>query len=120
MVIHPDIKKAIEIIDQRINGLQNIREALAKEFGMEDVVKPSVSSEPETPLLPLPLNGNSKKTRKQVIAEYLALHGPTRRTQISSDLGIPNGTVSYALNDKKTFQRTSNGKWELVSQEKIA
>ena len=53
-VIHRDIKKAIELIDQRIESLNKIRESLAREFGMEDAITPAVrdtKSEPKQFLL---------------------------------------------------------------------
>lgn len=121
MSIHPDIKKAIEIIDQRIDSLRHIRESLAKEFGMEDMVKPSVpqnlpSRQTTISLIPV----ESRRTRKDQVEEYLKQHGPSRRKEIAEGLGVPEGTVSYVLNDKERFSNVEHGKWDLVSQEESA
>jgi hypothetical protein len=124
MSIHPDIKKAIEIIDQRIEALRNVRESLAREFGMEDMVKPSVSaisSQPplrQTTISLIPVE--SRRTRKDQVEEYLKQHGPSRRKEIAEGLGVPEGTVSYVLNDKERFANVEHGKWDLVSQEESA
>lgn len=123
MSIHPDIKKAIEIIDQRIEALRAVRASLAREFGMEDIVAPSVSpvSKPaprQTVISLIPVE--ARLTRKEQVAEYLKQHGPSKRKEIAAGLGIPEGTVSFVLNDKERFANVEHGKWDLVSQEESA
>jgi len=112
MSIHPDIMKAIEIIDQRIESLKQIRANLAKEFGMEGAVSPA----PETRQLSL-IPGSPARTSKDKIAEYLEQHAPASRSEIAEATGLPMGTISFALNDKKRFCRSEYG-WANVSKEK--
>jgi len=106
MSIQPDIVKAIEILDQRIKSLQEIRDNLAREFGMNDYVKPSSPPKPDAQM---PLLDTEAKTSKDKIADYLRTHGPASRKEITVETGIAMGTVSYALNDKKRFVNSGNG-----------
>jgi hypothetical protein len=106
MSIQPEILKAIEIIDQRIESLKQIRDNLAREFGMDGLMKSPPAA--ETPLQ-LPFIGGEGKTSKDKIANFLRHNGPSSRKEIADGTGIPMGTVSYALNDKTRFSRDDHG-----------
>ena len=105
MSIQPDILKAIEIIDQRIESLKQIRDNLAREFGMDGIMKSSSAKEPS---LQLPFEVEAK-TSKDKIANFLKHNGPSSRKEIAEGTGVPTGTVSYALNDKTRFSRDEHG-----------
>lgn len=106
MPISPDIRRAIEIIDQRIQSLQRIREMLIKEFGVDEGPLAIFSSNATVPSEAPPT-----KTRKQFLAEFLRTNGPTTRKDIETKTGLPKGTIAFALNDKNFFQRLSDGRW---------
>lgn len=118
MSINPDIKKAIEIIDQRIESLKNIRDNLAMEFGMNEVVKSTSAPSPQASKQLSFASGASGlggiKTSKDKIAAFLHGRNPASRKEIVIGTGLPDGTVSYALNDRERFRRTDNG-WVNVS-----
>jgi len=100
MAISPDIQRAIEIIDQRIQSLQRIKEMLVKEFGGDE---PSVFGPP--------ISLSAKKTRKQFLVDFFLEHGPQNRQAIREKTALPLGTVAFLLNDKETFQRLPDGRW---------
>jgi hypothetical protein len=108
MAISPDIQRAIEIIDQRIQSLQRIKEMLLKEFGIEEPVHAGrkvnwdqiPGTEPE-----------AKKTRKEFLVDFLRKHGPQTRKEIREKTKFPLGTIAFLLNDKETFQHLPDGKW---------
>lgn len=109
MPISPDIRRAIEIIDQRIQSLQRIREMLIKEFGVDEgaieqltIFSGDAAARSETP---------PTKTRKQFLADFLKSNGPTSRKDIEAKTGLPKGTIAFALNDKNVFQRLPDGRW---------
>lgn len=107
MPISPDIRRAIEIVDQRIQSLQKIKEMLLKEFGGEEI-----SSEGQQILWPSPsVSIGVKKTRKEALINFLKTSGPANRQEIEAKTGMPKGTVAFLLNDKETFQRLQDGKW---------
>jgi hypothetical protein len=109
MAISSDIQRAIEIIDQRIQSLQRIKEMLVKEFGGEgaalsgqvSLFEPSISTTP------------FKKTRKQFLVDFFREHGAQTRQAIREKTALPLGTVAFLLNDKDTFQRLPDGKWTI-------
>ncbi len=107
MPISPDIRRAIEIVDQRIQSLQKIKEMFLKEFGGEEI--PSEGQ--QTLWLPPSPPGQVKKTRKDTLIDFLKMHGPTNRKEIEAKTGLPKGTIAFALNDKDLFQRLSDGRW---------
>lgn len=114
--MHPDIQKAIELIDRKIAGLQTVRDALISEFG--DVH--SSSSEKKTssiPDSPRSSDGPKPPTRKEQIIKLLEVEGPLSRSEIVKKSGIPEGTVANTLNDKVTFESLL-GKWRLKESTK--
>ncbi len=116
--MHSDIAKAIELIDQRIAALQNIRTQLAREFGGDEaersVARP-VSLSPSTfqQSSPPRSNGRGHLNRKGQVAEFIRTHGSASRSEIVRGTGIPMGTVSYCLNDENLFVNR-NGRWHVV------
>ena len=101
MPISPDIRRAIEIIDQRISSLVKIKEMLIKEF---EVDQEGLAESVRGP----------KKTRKESLVEFLKMNGPTLWKDILSRTGMPRGTLASVLNDKKIFLQLEDGKWDLV------
>ncbi|HEY3305807.1 MAG TPA: hypothetical protein VGL70_19960 [Candidatus Binatia bacterium] len=100
-----DITRAVEIIDQRIQTLQRIKEMLLSEFGSEPAGMLSTPSH-----IPLIIT-STKKTRKEMLTEFLKHNGPLLRAEILQKTGMPKGTIAFLLNDKETFQRHSDGRW---------
>ena len=108
-MVSGDIKRAVEIIDQRINSLQQIRRMLLDEFGMND-------RSPDSTLMPTTGAPTGTETRKQAIAKLLKVDGPLSRRDIVARTGFPLGTIAYVLNDKEIFKRRKGGKWSVVSE----
>jgi len=109
----PDIKRAIEIIEQRIQSLQQIKEMLTTEFFGDDT---STALGPKT--VAIAIQGGApkvvvgeQKTRKQALVGFLSENGPTTRGDILRKTGLPRGTIAFLLNDKNTFSRRDDGKW---------
>jgi hypothetical protein len=65
-------------------------------------------------LLKLDARRTNKGTPKQEVIKYILTHGPTPRKQLISGARLPLGTVSYLLNDKKTFRRLDDGRWDVT------
>src|SRR5271157_3268213 len=105
--MHSDIAKAIELIDQRIAALQNIRSQLAHEFGDEAeraAVRTAINVPAVAPqTVPIRNNGRGQLTRKEQVAEFLRTHGSASRSEIIRETRIPMGTVAYCLNDENMF-----------------
>ena len=105
MAMSPDIQRVIEIIDQRIQSLQRIKEMLLKEFEVEQPL-------PGERRVHIPgMQPEGKKTRKQFLVDFLREHGPQTRKEIREKANLPLGTIAFLLNDKDTFQRLQDGKW---------
>lgn len=105
MAMSPDIQRVIEIIDQRIQSLQRVKEMLLKEFGVEQPL-------PGERRVHIPdVQPEGKKTRKQFLVDFLREHGPQTRKEIREKANLPLGTIAFLLNDKDTFQRLQDGKW---------
>ena|SRR5271157_339063 len=118
--MHSDIAKAIELIDQRIAALQNIRSQLAHEFGDEAeraavrTINPPASTVQTVP--PARRNGRGQLNRKAQVAAFIRTNGAASRSEIIRETGIPMGTVAYCLNDETMFTNR-NGRWHLVENE---
>jgi len=112
--MHPEIEKAIELIDLKIMGLQKAKLTLLESFGEknEDIkLQPS--------LFPVTKRKTTKKStpkRKDELAKFLKLEGPLTRSEIFKRSGIPQGTVSTLLLDKATF-KSKDGKWHVIQKE---
>ena len=120
-----DILRAIKIIDAKIASLKDARDRLASAFGVAD------SGVFRSPVAPLRTPNNSQgltpstnrgvtqgyghpKGRKGQLAQYLLEHGPALRTDITAMSGLPEGTVSYCLNDERFFEQLEDGRWNLT------
>jgi hypothetical protein len=106
-MVDPDIQKAIEIIDKKIQSLQAARNQLAQAFGITDVPQPS---QMQMKLVP-PNAAPQQLPRKEALAAFLIQNGPMSRSDIVVRSGIPEGTVSYCLNDKRFFEQNEEGLW---------
>jgi hypothetical protein len=118
IAMHSDIAKAIDLIEQRIQALQNIRAQLVQEFTGAEEAKSNLPKDTPAVVLPPrmtrhnhPRNGG---TRKDQVAHFIRQNGPSLRTQIIEGTQIPVGTIAYCLNDKTRFQQRKDGKWDLM------
>ncbi len=110
-MVDPDIQKAIEIIDRKIQSLQAARNQLAHAFGIEESAQ-SVPKPSQLQIKLVPPNGASQHLpRKEALAAFLIQNGPMSRADIVARSGIPEGTVSYCLNDKRFFEQSADGLW---------
>lgn len=100
-----DVQRTIERIDERIKELEDTKRVLMQTFGPRR--RATVASDiPTPPTLP-------KTRRKEEIKELLRLKGPMAKADILKERpDIPEGTVSYVLNDDTMFQIV-DGKWSL-------
>jgi len=119
-MVDPEIQTAIDIIDKKILSLQQARNQLALAFGMEQSASPKTTPV-QRPLLDKPINPRSftsavqvQQPRKEALAEFLIKSGPMSRADIVNKAGLPEGTISYCLNDKRFFEQMANGDWDVT------
>jgi len=105
-----EIEKAIELIDSKIDDLKQAKKTLLEAFG-EKTITPQKSSSMVRTNPPKPQL--KRISRKDAVIKLIKKEGPLSRSQIIEKSGIPEGTVSYLLNDKTTFIG-DNGRWNLV------
>jgi hypothetical protein len=126
-----DILQAIKIIDDKIASLQAARNQLAHAFGIDSkssmppvnatsAAVAAIARASAGPQRIVP-NANSNGTsaheptgRKVELAKFLALRGPTARATIIGESGLPEGTISYCLNDKRFFEQGPDGNWAIT------
>lgn len=108
--MHPDIEKAISLIDHKIKELQWAKQTLLEVFG-----EVNVNIEKIQPSIPKLLK-KKKLTRREVVVNLLRNEGGLSRSQILEKTHIPIGTVATTLNDKTTFMN-KEGKWYLIGVE---
>jgi hypothetical protein len=106
--MHPDMEKAINLIDHQILELQKARRILVEAFGEK-----GSSSGSRDLNRPLPFSRKTESTRKQAIIKLLQEQGPLTRSEILQKSGFPLGTISTYLNDKTVF-KSKEGKWHLI------
>jgi hypothetical protein len=106
-----DIEKTVEIIEQRILKLQQIKAMLLAEFGVTAAPIRSAAKLPTTSGSNENGNGNRSHTRKQQLMTFLTEHGPSSRGTINEKSGIPKGTIASLLS-KPGFVRRSK-KWHV-------
>src|SRR5262245_45918115 len=125
MAIDPEIQAAIQAIDRKIAKLQSAKDLLISEFANAPTEtdggppRPSSMSggPPEPSFRNVFIRPEPPSTRKDQITNFLKENGPSTRREIVSKTGIPEGTVSYVLNDSDTFRHLDKlGKWELVEE----
>jgi hypothetical protein len=115
-----DILQAIRIIDDKIASLQEARDRLASAFGINGNLNASIygsgnlAAHLERTANSNPLTAPVRGTRKTQLAQMLMERGPSSRVTISNSFGIPEGTVSYCLNDKKLFEQNEKGDWDIT------
>ena len=106
-----DLDAGIEAVTAEIDELERRREALVRaKAALEELGVHPVDSKPDRPGTDVP----SRPTRKQSIVEFLRTAGPMKRSDLVEHTEIPAGTVSYELNDKETFIRLEDGRWDLL------
>jgi hypothetical protein len=117
-MVDPDIRKAIEIIDQKILSLQQARNQLAQAFGLEqsphDKASAITIAAASIPFPGIPgkhLVADQRKPRKEALAEFLITHGPMSRVEIVAKSGLPEGSISYCLSDSRFFEQSKDGNW---------
>ena len=111
-MIHPDVKKTIELIENKILELQRAKETLLEAF-REKSVNAAISP------LCLPtqkiISRKSGPTRRDAVLQLLKQSGPLTRSDILKKIGIPRGTLATILNDKNVFT-SRNHKWSILEQ----
>ncbi len=108
-MVNPEVQKVLEILDQSIGYLRIIRKAMATEFGLEESMwKPNTPSQPGTRSRCRAVKVE-KKTNSIVVAEYLRIHGPSRRKDIIAATGLTAGAVDWALCHASRFVRKPDG-----------
>lgn len=111
MVADLEIRKAIEIIDQKIFALYEARNRLETAFGVpNDETVRGIFAKSYVRLL-----RSDENSRKAKLARFLSENGPMTRAEIVTNLGFPEGTISYCLNDKSMFKKLHDGRWGLES-----
>ena len=128
VMVDPEIQQAINIIDRKISSLMESRNRLAQAFGLP---QPTTSQPTNTYQKASELESISsvahraaeafdnvtsaiQKPRKEALADFLIENGPMSRVDIVARAGIPEGTVSYCLNDKRFFVQKSDGSWDVT------
>jgi hypothetical protein len=112
-----DILQAIQIIDAKITSLQEARNRLATAFGIPNsaIAPASIRTNPREPLVPSQVHAQAHPGgRKEQLAQFLYENGAMARGALYSRSGLPEGTVSYCLNDKRFFQQHENGDWDIT------
>ena len=120
-----DVLQAIRIIDDKIASLQEARNRLASAFGVDDnplnqAFRNRARVVAQTTAIIGPSharNGHAEAPpmgRKEQLAQFLLENGPMSRVNLIARAGIPEGTISYCLNDKNFFEQTENGDWMLT------
>lgn len=120
-----DILQAIRIIDEKIASLKEARDRLASAFGVGDdpqsiqrktvssIISPVSATRKSAVATQTPNGSYQPSERKIQLAEFLRTNGPMSRVDIVDKSGIPEGTVSYCLNDKRFFEQAQNGDWTI-------
>jgi hypothetical protein len=120
-----DILQAIRIIDEKIASLQEARDRLAAAFGVNGNLSTAIHGKANVAAhLDQPTNGRatvqpatrgvSHGGRKVQLAQLLMERGSMSRITIIASCGIPEGTVSYCLNDKRFFEQNEKGDWDIT------
>jgi hypothetical protein len=132
----PELERAIEqAIDEANNRLKAVTIAggIIKQYGDENppvlleamamaqaILRQQAELSIATPPIPSAseqiTNGtNQLRTRKQQVVDFLQSHGPAAPRDIMATTGVPQGTLSWVLSDRKIFVN-QNGKWGLAQE----
>lgn len=119
-----DILRAIQIIDAKIASLQEARNRLANAFGIGQEAPqvtyvgpplPAADAALSSPQPPNVQDGPTRPSgRKVELAQFLLANGPMSRVAIVERSGLPEGTVSYCLADKRFFEQAADGSWHIT------
>jgi hypothetical protein len=109
-----DVERTIERINERIKELEDTKKVLMQTFGIKP---PSALKRRERFFSDIPTPPARRINRRDEIKELLIARGPMAKADILKERpDIPEGTVSYVLNDSETF-RNVDGKWNLIEGE---
>jgi hypothetical protein len=100
-----EVGKTVELIDQKIKFLKEMREMLLTEFPMKKE-ESSLRRKPKT-------SKQKKPTRRDQVVALIRKEGPQLRKDIIGKTSIPKGTIASLLADKETFMQRNDGKWGL-------
>ncbi len=106
-MVSQDINRVIEIIDQRITSLQQIRKMLLDEFGIGNNLS-------ATGIVTQAQIFGKTGSRKNAVKTLLEKEGSLGIREIIQKTGFPRGTITAALNDKRIFGN-KEGKWYLLA-----
>lgn len=109
-----EIEQAIEIIDQRIESLKEIRSRLAHEFGLSKNGNHSVHHKTK-PKSKRDKRSGSTKTKKDQLTDFIKSHGPQPRSVLLEKSGLRPGTIAGCLADKSRFEQLEDGRWAVAS-----
>ena len=112
MPMNPEMRKAVEVIDQRIAHLQKIKQMLIGEFGEAPVGGP-------LPIRPVSRHSDGRNNRKAELEAFLRSRGPTTRKEIIAQSGVPEGTIGWLLS-KDWFVRTKDRRWTVREMQQQA
>src|ERR1017187_8274490 len=102
------IKEIVGMIRQRIANLQQIEKMLLEEFDLSSPAEATVASKPARPttVKNKSSNGHTVPNRKDMLVKFLSQHGPSKRSKINAESGIPVGTVANLLNGNDFVRRS--------------
>ena len=121
--MNPDIEKVIEQLEAKIAELEKARDTLVETFCQPDSPRrrmlaarqastPTVTTPAYGPETTIPSGGRMRRrrTRKDIVTEFIRQHGPSTRAQILAGAGVPPGSVAFVLNDRARFY-LKDGRW---------
>ena len=115
-MIHPDIEKAIRLIDQKITELNKAKMTLLEAFGEKPTLQGNRFTQSSSPRFIRIPKKSSKLTRREAIIKLLKEEGPLSRSEILKKTSFPRGTIAFVLNDKDMFF-SKDGLWHLAGEQ---
>ena len=108
-------EQKLALIREQRDVLANAQSVLNSLFDGSDGANPdgSVSSGESVASTTTAAGKRAKSPRRAEVIAYLEEHGPTKRARLIEATGIPEGTISYLLNDKSRFRRLEDGTWDM-------
>ncbi len=101
-------------INQSLRTLVNRGELSLISQGSGSALSVYGPSERKTDTVGPPSSPVQSTGRKEELAQFLLTHGPMSRVDIVAKAGLPEGTVSYCLNDTHIFAQVEGGNWNLT------